>query len=202
MVLHRILLLGVTLLCVSPQARAAAPRLQATQPQPEPQPPPVLLKSVSIDGAQELGRDSILEAGRLRLDEPLPEAPGGVADRIERHYRDEGFTFAEVKAAFDEASGTLTLTIDEGRIDEVEFTGVSGERARSLAADFAMRAGDVFNRSRARDALQALLRPTRGAISPTRKAFDIVQRNGQRILIVDVKERDGMFRAGVTFLFF
>jgi len=60
-----------------------------------------------------------------------------------------------------------------------------------------MRAGDIFNRSRAGDALQALLRPTRGAISPARKAFDVVQRNGQRILVVDVKEREGMFRASV-----
>lgn len=193
MVLRRILLLGVALSCVSPQVRAEAP-FQASQTPPQ---PPALLKSVSIDGAQELDRDSILEAGRLRIDAPLPETPDDIAERIERHYRDEGFTFAEVTAAFDEASGTLTLTVEEGRIDDVEFTGVSGERARSLAADFAMRAGDVFNRSRAGDALQALLRPTRGAISPARKAFDLVQRNGQRILVVEVRERDGTFRASV-----
>lgn len=192
MVLRRILLLGVALCCVAPQVRAEGPLNQSTQPQTQP-----ALKTVNIDGAQELGRDSILEAGRLHIDEPLPGAPDDIADRIQRHYRHEGFTFAEVKAAFDDSSGMLTLTIDEGRIDDVEFTGVSGERARSLAADFAMRAGDVFNRSRAGDALQALLRPTRGAISPARKAFDIVQRNGQRILVVDVKERDGMFRATV-----
>src|SRR5215203_2316545 len=176
MVLRRILLLGVALCCVAPPVRAEGPLVQATQP---PTQPPALLKTVSIDGAQELGRDSILEAGRLRIDEPLPELPDDIAARIERQYRHEGFTFAEVTAAFDEASGTLTLTIDEGRIDDVEFTGVTGERARSLAADFAMRAGDIFNRSRAGDALQALLRPTRGAISPARKAFDVVQRNGQ-----------------------
>ena len=193
MVLRRILLLGVALLCISPQVRAEA-RLQATQPPPQ---PPSLLKGVVIDGAQELGRGSILEAGRLQVDAPLPEAPGDIAARIERHYKDEGFTFAEVTAAFDEPSGMLTLTIDEGRIDDVEFTGVSGDQARNLAADFAMRAGDVFNRSRARDALQALLRPTRGAISPTKQAFDLVQRNGQRILLVEVKEREGMFRASV-----
>jgi outer membrane protein assembly factor BamA len=194
MVLRRILLLGVALWCLAPQVRAEGPLYQSSQPQPQ---PPAVLKTVSIDGANELGRDSILEAGRLRIDEPLPETADAIADRIQRHYEHEGFTFAEVEAAFDEASGTLLLTIDEGRIDEVEFTGVSGERARSLAADFAMRAGDVFNRSRAGDALQALLRPTRGAISPARKAFDVVQRNGQRILVVDVRERDGMFRATV-----
>src|SRR5262245_40137651 len=99
MVLRRILLLGVALLGISPQARADATPFQTTRPQPEPQ-PPVLLKSVTIDGARELDRNSILEAGRLRIDEPLPEPAGDVADRIERHYRHEGFTFAEVRAAF------------------------------------------------------------------------------------------------------
>jgi outer membrane protein assembly factor BamA len=189
MVLRRILLLGAALWCLSPLVRAEAP--QESQPQPAP------LKTVKVVGAQELDQESILDAGRVRTGEPLPSPPGEIADKIERHYRDEGFTFAEVTAEFDESAGALTLTIDEGRIDDVEFTGVSGERARSLAADFAMRAGDVFNRSRARDALQALLRPTRGAISPARKAFDLIQRNGQRILVVEVTERAGTFRANL-----
>jgi outer membrane protein assembly factor BamA len=192
MVLRRILLLGAALWCISPQVRAEAPRIQDSQAQPVP------LKSVNVIGAQELDQESILTAGHLRLDEPLPAPADEIADKIEHHYRDEGFTFAKVTAEFDEPTGALTLTIDEGRIDDVEFTGVSGERARSLAADFAMRAGDVFNRSRARDALQALLRPTRGAISPTRQAFDLIQRNGQRILVVEVTERAGTFRANLN----
>jgi outer membrane protein assembly factor BamA len=190
MVLRRILLLGAALWCLSLPVRAEAP-LQ------DPQPQAVPLKSVKIVGSQELDQESILDAGRLRIGEPLPAPPAEIADKVEHRYHDEGFTFAEVTAEFDEAAGALTLTIDEGRIDDVEFTGVSGERASSLAADFAMRAGDVFNRSRARDALNALLRPTRGAISPTRKAFDLIQRNGQRILVVEVTERAGTFRANL-----
>ena len=192
MVLHRILLLGAVLCGLSLQVRAEASPLQASQPQ-----PPVLLTRVDLVGVQELDRESILEAGRLRVGEPLPAPADEIADKVEHRYKDEGFTFAEVTGAFDEASGTLTLTIDEGRIDEVEFTGVSGERARSLADDFAMRAGDVFNRSRAGDALRALLRPSRGAISPAKQAFDLIQRNGRRILVVEVSERQGMFRASV-----
>ncbi len=190
MVPRRILLLGAALWCSSPQLRAEASLIQ------EPQLRPVL-KTISVVGAQELDQPSILAAGRLHVDEPLPAAVDEIANDIERRYRDEGFTFAEVTAAFDEPTGALTITVDEGRIDDVEFTGVSGERASGLAADFAMRAGDVFNRSRAGDALNALLRPTRGAISPARKAFDLIQRNGQRILVVEVKERAGTFRASL-----
>jgi outer membrane protein insertion porin family len=192
MVLRRILLLGAALWLLPPQLRAEAPYAQDPRPQAQP-----TLRSVNVVGAQELDQESILSAGHLRLNEPLPAPADEIADKVEHHYRDEGFTFAKVTAQFDEPNGVLTLTIDEGRIDDVEFTGVSGERARSLAADFAMRAGDVFNRSRARDALQALLRPTRGAISPTRKAFDLIQRNGQRILVVEVTERAGTFRANL-----
>jgi outer membrane protein assembly factor BamA len=190
MVLRRIFLLGVALWCISTQLRAEGPLGQDPQLQP-------VLRAVKVDGSQELDQESILRAGRLELGKPLPGPVDDIAHQVEDHYRDEGFTFAEVTAAFDEPTGALTLTVDEGRIDDVEFTGVSGERARSLAADFAMRAGDVFNRSRARDALNALLRPTRGAISPTRKAFDVIQRNGQRILVVEVTERAGTFRASL-----
>ncbi len=41
------------------------------------------------------------------------------------------------------------------------------------------------------------MRPTRGAISPARQAFDLIQRNGQRILVVEVTERAGTFRANL-----
>src|SRR5436190_15186888 len=191
MVLRRILLLGAALWSLSLQARAEASQLQPDQAQPP------ILKRVDLVGAQELGRESILEAGRVRVGDPLPAPVEEIADSVEHRYRDEGFTFAEVTGGFDEAAGVLTLTIDEGRIDEVEFTGVSGERARSLAGDFAMRAGDVFNRSRAGDALQALLRPSRGAIRPAHQAFDLIQRNSRRILVVEVTEREGSFRATV-----
>jgi outer membrane protein assembly factor BamA len=193
MVPARILLLGAALWVLTPPSHAEASRSQ-DQPRPDRRP----VTTIEIVGAEELDRESILQAGRLRLGEPLPEPVDGLADAVEDGYRNQGFSFAEVSARFDEATGVLTLTVDEGRIDEVEFTGVDEARARSLAADFAMRAGDVFNRSRAADALRALLRPTRGAISPARRAFDIVRRNGRRVLVVDVTERAGTFRTTIA----
>ncbi len=195
MVPSRTLLLGAALLLLTTPGFAEASSLsQDVQPPPVSGPP---VKTVSIVGAQELDRESLLEAARIRVDEPLPDTVEQIAVAVEREYRDEGFSFAEVTAAFDDAAGALTITIDEGHIDEVEFTGVGTERARTLADEFAMRAGDVFNRSRAGDALRALLRPTRGAISPARRAFDLVRRNGRRVLVVDVTERAGTFRASL-----
>jgi outer membrane protein assembly factor BamA len=178
---------------LSPQGYAEASSL--TQDQPGAQTPPVT--SVNLAGAPSIDRESILKAARIRLNQPLPGSLEAIAADVEQEYRDQGFSFAEVRAAFDQASGVLTLTVDEGQIDEVEFTGVGPDRARGLAEEFAMRAGDIFNRSQAREALQALLRPTRGALRPAERAFDLIRRNGRRVLVVDVTERAGTFRANL-----
>jgi len=95
------------------------------------------------------------------------------------------------------------VSIDEGAIDGVEFSGVDEKLARTFAEDFAMRAGDIFNRRRARQALDVVLRQTRGAVRPGRVAqtvtstddlearrgsFDLVDRGGRRILLVGLRE--------------
>ena len=193
MVPSRILLVGVALWMLTPPGRAAASAAQDQNPQPS----GPTIKAINITGLQELDEAAILDAANLRVGDPLVKSVDDIADEVEREYRDEGFAFAEVTATFDDTKGALTLTIDEGRIDDVEFTGVDADRARTLAEDFAMRAGDVFNRSRAADALRALLRPSRGALSPARRAFDLVRRNGRRVLVVDVTERAGTFRANL-----
>jgi hypothetical protein len=194
MVPSRILLIGVALWMLTPPGRAGA-SFAAQDQSPQPSGPPI--KSVDISGHQELDEASILDAAGVRVGDSLVKPVDDLAADVEHKYRDEGFAFAEVTATFDDASGALRLTIDEGRIDEIEFTGVDVDRARNLAGDFAMRAGDVFNRSRAADALRALLRPSRGALRPARRAFDLVQRNGRRVLVVEVAERAGTFRANL-----
>jgi hypothetical protein len=162
-----------------------------------PAPVQPIVRRVDLVGAVELTRDDLIDRAGIRLDEPLPEAPSEVAASLTQRYRRDGYSFARVDAQFDEPTGALTLTIDEGRIDAVEFTGVDEGRARSFAEDFALRAGDVFQRTRATDALRALLRPSRGAIQAGREVFDLVERNGRRVLLVDVDERAGMFRTTV-----
>ncbi len=176
------------------------------------------VRDIRLTGVHELSSDAIAEAARVTIGRPLPVPPDRVDDlaaRIVRHYRDEGYTFAEAKAAFDPASGVLSFEVDEGVIGAVEFTGVDDRLRRQFEADFALRAGDVFNRRRARQALDVLLRPTRGAIQPgriferdvifndteqlggrseRRGTFDLVTRNGERVLLVGLREPAGRFR--------
>ncbi|HYM22186.1 MAG TPA: hypothetical protein VEU08_03225 [Vicinamibacterales bacterium] len=163
--------------------------------QPPEQPRPIV-NDVRIDGAKELGRSVILRAGNVTVGERLPADPVVIAGDVGNRYRDEGYTFARVTARFDEPTGVLSLTIDEGVIDAVEFEGVGQGIAHVFMDQFALRAGDVFNRSRATHALTVLLRQTRGAVSPLgqRRTFNLIERGGQRVLVVDLREPAGRFK--------
>jgi hypothetical protein len=164
-------------------------RLGAQEP-----PEPPLLRAIHIAGAREISAHAIQEALRIKAGGPLLDAPERIADLVRRQYEDEGYTFARVKASFDAASGELTLDIEEGAIDAVAFQGVDEPLARTFAEDFALRAGDIFNNRRARQALDALLRETRGAIARSQGTFDLVDRNGERVLLVNLRERSGRVR--------
>jgi outer membrane protein insertion porin family len=173
-----------------------------------PQPPAPIVQHVRLTGARQLSERAILAAAHIHIGEPLDQSPEDVATAIEHRYSDDGYTFARALASFDASSGTLTISVEEGVIDGVEFQGVDERLAREFEQDFALRAGDVFNRDRAEEALRALLRPTRGSVAPGEAApdtaadprrvryggaFDLVERNGQRILLVGLRQPDGRF---------
>src|SRR5436190_1643800 len=156
------------------------------------------VRAVTISGAHELSDDTIRRAIRVQVGDPLPESPDRIAETVTRRYHNEGYTFAHADVAFDSGTGTLTVKIDEGVIDGVEFEGVDDPSvAQRFAEEFALRAGDVFNRKRAMQALEVLLRQTRGSIRPgrlyfrdtrdlgsRRSTFDLVDRNGRRVLLI------------------
>ncbi|HEV8211814.1 MAG TPA: POTRA domain-containing protein, partial [Vicinamibacterales bacterium] len=190
------LVAGVCLSLSIPAAAAAQ--------DPPPRPP---LRAITITGAREISPRTIEESLLARVGEPLTDTPERLGESVNRHYRDEGYAFARVRASFDAASGTLSLDIDEGTIDAVVFQGIDEKLARTFADEFALRAGDVFNRRRARQALDVLLRPTRGSIRPGRTypqtftdsdelshrrgTFDLVDLDGVRTLMVGLREPPG-----------
>src|SRR5262245_41143011 len=192
--------LGLTLV---PSAAAAQDPPAASQP------PAPDVRSITITGAKELSPAVVRGEAGVREGEPLGATTDDISRRIRRAYREEGYTFATAKVEFDADSGALTIAIDEGRIDGVAFEGVENRLARMFADEFALRAGDVFNSRRARHALEVLLEQTRGAVRAgriyseaftdtgelrRRGTFDIVDRGGQRILLVGLREQAGQFR--------
>jgi hypothetical protein len=174
------------------------------------QPQAPLVTSITVTGAKEIPVAAIEDAIHVRTGEPLPDTLEHITQTIERHYRKEGYSFARVKPDYDAASGALAIDIDEGRIDGVEFQGIDKRLVRRFTGEFALRAGDVFNRDRARQALEVLLQQTRGAVRPGRAysssftdtdepphrrgAFDLVDRGGQRVLVVGLREPPGRFK--------
>ncbi len=160
-----------------------------------PSSPPSVVRTISVAGARELSDVEIIRAGRLHPGEPLPDDTiDRVAERIERHYHSQGYTFAHVTGTFDAPAGAVSLTVSEGVIDKIEFEGVDDNIAASFARDFAVHTGDVFNRPRAVNALDALLQRTRGAVRRGRRTFDLVEQSGERVLVVDLREPVGRFR--------
>jgi hypothetical protein len=180
--------LGAWLCTMAPAA------LFAQDPAPAPAQASPVVRSLRFTGNKEISDQAVRDTVHVAVDQPFTETPDQVAARLQRQYREDGYTFARVKGEFDAASSVLALTIDEGVIEAVEFEGVDQTLVRRFGEEFALRAGDVFNSRRARQALDVLLRPTRGAVSRRRTAFDLVDRNGQRILVVGLREPPGRFR--------
>src|SRR5262249_51866647 len=114
----------------------------------------VPLRTILITGAKELSPDTIRHALPVEVGVPLTQTTGQIAEAVEKRYRDDGYTFARVEATFDAASGALSLKIDEGVIGAVEFQGIDDpDLLKRFADEYAVRAGDVFNRKNAMQAL-------------------------------------------------
>src|SRR5919204_526144 len=115
----------------------------AAQDLPQPSQPPITVTNIVITGNKELSEETVRRAIPVEIGLPTSEPLEHIRDAVERRYREEGFTFARAAPAFDAATGTLSVTIDEGVIDGVEFQGVDDENvARMFADEFALRAGD------------------------------------------------------------
>src|SRR5262249_41050223 len=109
----------------------------------DPAEPGPVIQDIRVTGARELSAGDIADAARVRIGRALPVPVDRVDDlaaRVVRHYRDEGYIFADVKATFDPSAGVLAFAINEGVIDGVEFTGVDDRLKRLFEDEFALRA--------------------------------------------------------------
>ena len=83
---------------------------------------------------------------------------GGVAQAMERtlkDLRDDGYLLASLSATLS-PDGRLVVSVDEGRLEAVDVTGVSGDMATRVRESLDLKPGDVFLRSDAKRAMQRL----------------------------------------------
>jgi outer membrane protein assembly factor BamA len=183
--------------------RAAAQTPPASQ-------PPVLVE-LRLEGATIYKRDDVLWLLRLREGAPLPDQPDAVAKTFQDQYERDGYTEARVTSVME--AGRLTLTVDEGRIDEVEVRGAREEEASRFRERLGIQPGDIYNRRVIGRATAALIAESHGALSinsprrdqpnqGTSKATEVVlERRGSRnVLVVPLRwnrsDTDGSLGSG------
>ena len=157
--------------------------------QPPGQAPGPILKTLRIEGTSIYTPQELASRAGLSEGSPLLRAPQDIAGDIRRRYHDDGYTLATVEAALEEASGTLTIRVDEGRFDAVDVSGVRDDARRQILESVALVPGEVFNESQANRALDAALEFARGAIERAEPPFTIVSDAGRRVLRIGLNTR-------------
>jgi hypothetical protein len=115
-------------------------------PPPPQQPLPVIrdvLREIHLEGTTIFNRDDIVWLLELREGSPLPLLPADIAKALQEAYKRDGYSQATVTGAFEQ--GRLSLTVDEGRIDDIEILGVSAESAERLLRRLGIQPGDLYN---------------------------------------------------------
>jgi hypothetical protein len=156
------------------------------------------LKALVIEGAAVFSEKDVLWLLELRLGERLPGPPEEVAERLQDRYTRDGYTAAEVRAEYDADTGRLTLRVDEGRIDAVEFEGLRPELVDRFSSQLPIRPGDVYNRKAVDRGVQRLLAESHGALVVAHRGIDLTNRVGRRILVIPIEERHGRFSVSTS----
>ena len=131
---------------------------QEATPQPQP-----ILKEVRVEGATVFTREDVVGLLQLREGSPLPKPPADVARAFQQAYDRDGYSEAKVTSGFDQ--GLLTLTVDEGRIDDIEILGVSGASAERIRRSLEIKPGDIYNTRVIGRATARLTREAQGAVA-------------------------------------
>ena len=129
---------------------------------PAAQPAPTLVE-LRLEGATVYKKDDVLWLLRVKEGEPLATEPAAVGKALQDRYERDGYSEARVTAAF--AAGRLTLTVDEGRIDEIEIRGAGESDAARYRQQLGIEPGDIYNKRVIGRATARLIDESRGALS-------------------------------------
>lgn len=66
-------------------------------------------------------------------------------DNVEHWYHARGFVLAKVADVKDSPDGTTQIIIDEGKLSEVEITGVDASEKTAIARQISVRPGQIYN---------------------------------------------------------
>lgn len=139
---------------------ALAPAVAWTQPSAA---APPVLKSVEVEGATLFTHAEVLRTLRLRTGTAMRRSPEALAAVLEDRYHIRGLPAASVRGRFDGESGTLRLTVDEGRVASVEIEGLSEADSRRVRETLAIEPGTVLRDAEVSSGLRRLRDVSDGA---------------------------------------
>ena len=118
----------------------------------------IVLEGVTAYPPRAVYRAIVLRpGGRLRRD------PALYASDLEARYQSRGYLGARVSAAWDPGRGVLTLRADEGRLRELDVTGVEGGAEAQARTLLALKNGEVLTEKDVRAGLRRLQDGSGGA---------------------------------------
>lgn len=108
--------------------------------------PNPVLRRIEFSGNDNVSDDTLSYAFRELIDKPVNHrAMREALENILLHYRSEGYSLARIlKTDFDEDSGVLTILIDEGIVEAIEYQGNRKTRGYVIRREFPVKTGDVF----------------------------------------------------------
>ena len=125
-----------------------------------------ILREIVFEGAAAYSRETLIEAIRLKTGEPLKPRPESVARVLETYYNLEGYRAARVSGRFDDATGVLTLTVDEGHLEAVVVEGLPDDASEPARKALGLELGRVLREADLWEALARLQQASEGAIRP------------------------------------
>jgi len=108
-----------------------------------PNPP---IKAIEFVGNTVLSNEILLQAISLQPGDIFnPDLARQAADAIKKVYADRGYTLTEVTDVTFTDTGTLRFTIQEPKISEIRFEGLTKTRERVVRELLTVKPGDVYN---------------------------------------------------------
>ncbi len=145
----------------APATPGAGPATSATSPDAATEPP--LVRDIVLEGITAYPPRTVYRAIVLRPGGRLRRDPATYAADLERRYQARGYLGARVGAAWDAGRGVLTLRADEGRLRELDVTGVEGGAESQARALLALKTGEVLTEKDVRAGLRRLQDGSGGA---------------------------------------
>lgn len=128
-----------------------------------PSQPQPIVKDFHVEGATVFTREDVLRMLNVREGAPLPKPPSDLAKVLQEAYERDGYAEATVASTFED--GRLSLSVEEGRIDEVEILGVTDEAADRARRRLGIKAGDIYNKRTIGQAVNRFVRESQGAVA-------------------------------------